>query len=188
MRIIAGKYKGRNLAEFRGKEIRPTGDMAREALFSILQNKIEGSSFLDLFAGTGAIAIEALSRGAKNAVMCDISRESVNLINKNCETVKCEEDAEVYLTPALFALNRLISSKRQFDIIFLDPPYDTKYGEEALEIISKNKLLKDDGVIILEKAASVKQDYVAEGLEMYDKRRYGLNLFRFYRYKGDENE
>lgn len=186
MRIIAGKYKGRVLSSFKGKDIRPTSDKAREALFSILQDKIGDAIVLDLFAGTGAVGIEALSRGANKAVFCDNSKESIALINKNCQTVNCENQAEIYFTPALFMLNRLISAKRKFDVIFLDPPYNTKYGEEALDIIAKNKLLKEGGVIILEKPSTDKVDYGVDGLIMYDKRKYGLNAFKFYKYEEEK--
>lgn len=180
MRVIAGKYKGRTLYQFKGYDIRPTGEKAREALFDILRDKIVGADFLDLFAGTGAVGIEAASRGAKNVVMFDISKESVALINKNCEKVGLKT-AEVSCMPCLFALNVLGAGKRKFDIIFLDPPYKAKYGEEAIEIIMNKGILSRGGVIVLEKASSDKRRVQFDGLELYDERRYGLNSFIFYR-------
>ena len=186
MRVIAGKYKGRTLFQFKGYDIRPTGEKAREALFDILRDKIVDCDFLDPFAGTGAVGIEALSRGAKNVVMFDNSRESVALINKNCEKVGCK--AEVSCVPCLFALNMLGSAKRSFDVIFLDPPYKTGYGEEAIEIILEKKLLKKSGVIVLEKASSDKKRKTFDCLEIYDERRYGLNSFVFYRFKKEEEQ
>jgi len=188
MRVISGKYKGRTLYEFKGKDIRPTGEKAREALFDILREKFVDAEVLDLFAGTGAVGIEALSRGAKHVVMNDISRESVALITKNCEKVKCTADAEIMCMPALFALNKLGSAKKKFDVIFLDPPYNTPYGEEAIEIIVKKGLLDKDGVIILEKPSTDKKRAKVEELEIFDERRYGLNSFIFYRFKEEENE
>lgn len=186
MRIISGKYKGRKLYEFKGYDIRPTGEKAREALFDILRNKIDGADFLDLFAGTGAVGIEAASRGAKNVVMFDVSKESVALINKNCAHVGLT--CEVSCMPCLYALNILGASKRQFDVIFLDPPYNAKYGEEAIEIILKKGILKEDGIIVLEKASSEKKRVDFDGLNRFDERRYGLNSFIFYKKEGTLEE
>ena len=180
MRIISGQYRGKNLLDFRGKEIRPTSDKAREALFSILQNRIVGSDLLDLFAGTGSVCFEALSRGANSVVMGDKSKKSCDLIKKNAEILGCK--VEVYNIPAMYVMNKLIDFKKDFDIIFLDPPYRTTYGVESLEIIAKNGLLRKGGIAILESGDEFnKKDPVVEGMEMYDKRRYGICYFRFYR-------
>lgn len=187
MRIIAGELGGRNLIEFKGKEIRPTSDKAKEALFAILRNKIPNSDFLDLFAGTGSIGFEALSRGAKNVVMSDISKQSCQIIQKNAEALKCAP--EIYNIPAMYVLKKLIDLNRKFDVIFLDPPYRTTYGEEAVKIIADNKMLKEDGIVILEQGEDAKNDVEFENLTMYDKRKYGIAVFRFYKYsEGIVNE
>lgn len=184
MRIIAGEYRGRVLCDFKGRDIRPTSDKAREALFSILQNEVRNCSFLDLFGGTGSIGIEAKSRGAKEVVFCDSSKESATLIKKNCDIVKMQ--AEIYNIPCMYALNKFISLNRKFDIIFVDPPYASTYGEEAVEIIGKNKLLTENGIVVLEKSADIKEDFAFTNLTMYDKRKYGIAVFRFYRYSEEE--
>ena len=180
MRIISGKYRGKNLLDFRGKEIRPTSDKAREALMSILQIRVVGCDMLDLFAGSGSVGFEALSRGANSVVMSDKSKKSCDLIKKNAEILGCK--IEVYNIPAMYVMNKLIDFKRDFDIIFLDPPYRTTYGVESLVIIAKNGLLREGGIAILESGDEFnKKDPQIEGLEMYDKRRYGICYFRFYR-------
>ncbi|MEG1805645.1 MAG: 16S rRNA (guanine(966)-N(2))-methyltransferase RsmD [Clostridia bacterium] len=184
MRIIAGEFGGRNLIDFNGKDIRPTSEKAREAFFSIVRTKIRDCEFLDLFAGTGSMGFEALSRGAKNVVMSDMSKQSCQIIQKNADNLKCQP--EIYNIPAMYVLNKLSSLHRQFDIIFLDPPYRTTYGEEAAQIIADNRLLKDDGILVLEQGEAVKADAQFKGLTMYDKRKYGIAIFRFYKYTTEE--
>ncbi len=193
MRIIAGKHRGRVLNTFKGKDIRPTSDKAREALFSILQNDVPNSTFLDLFAGTGIVGFEALSRGAEKVVMVDSSKQAYGLICDNASKLNLE--VEAYNIPAMYALNKFITLKKKFDIIFLDPPYSTNLGEEAMEIIMKNNLLNDDGVIILEKGNKLEDDFSCDGLTMYDKRQYGVCIFRMYaktsdleRYEAEKGE
>ncbi len=180
MRIISGKYRGKVLYDFRGKDIRPTSDMAREALFSILQTRVVGCDMLDLFAGSGSVGFEALSRGANSVVMSDKSKQSCDLIKNNAAHLGAE--VELYNIPAMYVLNKLIDFKKQFDIIFLDPPYRTTYGVEALEIIAKSGLLKEGGIAILESGDEFNRKEIdVNGLDMYDKRRYGICYFRFFR-------
>lgn len=179
MRIIAGKYRGRKLLEFKGRDIRPTSDKAREAFFSIIQNRTPNSEFLDLFAGTGCMGFEALSRGAKTVVMSDSSKAACALIEQNAE--KLGVNVELYGVPAMYVLNKLIANKRQFDIIFLDPPYATNYGEEALNIISKNNLLKDDGIAVFETDKHNNDIKNIENLELVYEKSYGKARFLFYK-------
>ncbi|MBR6687541.1 MAG: 16S rRNA (guanine(966)-N(2))-methyltransferase RsmD [Clostridia bacterium] len=135
MRIIGGTHKGRVLKTFKGTEIRPTSDRARQAFFNIFAEKIIGASFLDGFAGTGAMGIEAISRGAKRVVFTDLKRASVELINQNLNMIK--ESATVMVCDLLSYLK---TTPERFDFIFLDPPYMTDLGQKALEIIDKRKL------------------------------------------------
>ncbi|MBR1676679.1 MAG: 16S rRNA (guanine(966)-N(2))-methyltransferase RsmD [Clostridia bacterium] len=171
MRVIAGKHRGRVLAEFKGKDIRPTSDRAKEAVFNILQTIIGGSDFLDLYCGSGNMGIEALSRGA-NPTFVDKSPESVALTKKNLEKIK--ENAPVYTSDALSFIN---SVKVKFDVIFLDPPYKDN-AEEVLKSIVRCGVLKSDGIIIYEHSGESRD---AEGLERYDTRKYGVATFDFYR-------
>ena len=177
MRIVGGKYRGRKLAEFQGNSIRPTADKVKEALFSILQFQIAQANVLDLFAGTGNLSFESLSRGANSVVMCDISKDSCALIKKNAQTLGVE--VELYNVPAKFALSRL--KGRLFDLIFLDPPYKKNLGIEALQILDHNENLAQDGVIVFEHDLDEKFEFQFETLEHYDSRKYGstvIDLFR----------
>ncbi len=179
MRIIAGKYKGKNLAEFDGQAVRPTSDRAREALFSSLQFEISGKTFLDAFCGSGAVGIEALSRGAKEVVFTDVSKTSCELTLKNLRSVK--ENARPIFTDAKEYLAR---TDKRFDIIFLDPPYKSNEIVPCLEIIAKRKILNDGGVVVAEAATVVNR--LIEGLFVEKTRKYGAATFTYFR-KENEN-
>lgn len=173
MRVIAGKHGSRPLAEFKGREVRPTSDRAKEALFNILQTRIYGSDFLDLFSGTGSIGIEAISRGAGKVTFVDNSAESVAIINKNLAYLK--ETGEVVRTDAM---SFVASCSAKYDIIFLDPPY----RDDVTEIIEKaayRRLLKENGILIYEHSGESAGE--KDGLELFDTRRYGIATFDFYR-------
>ena len=175
MRIIAGKYKGKVLKEFKGQDIRPTSDRARQALFNILQNKVYGSIFYDAFSGTGGVGIEALSRGAEQVVFTDVDKKSIEIIKANLLSVK-ESDKEVFQCSAVDYLSR---TSLKFDTIFLDPPYASEYGKLALEIIAKRNLLQDDGIVVFEHKTG--DNCVIDGLILTDTRKYGICEFSFYR-------
>ena len=174
MRIVAGKYRGRTLLEFDGDKIRPTSDKVRESLFNILQLKVPNSSFLDLFCGTGAMGIEALSRGAKNVVFNDFSRDSLALLKKNLAKVKVEDDFEVVNSDAV---NFVKNTAKTFDIIFLDPPYKSELGTKCLPFISD--LLDQNGIAILED--EIEWSGEVQGLIQYDKRKYGRVHLTFFK-------
>ena len=144
MRVITGTARGRKLLEPEGMAIRPTTDMVKEALFNIVQFDIEGRRVLDLFAGTGQLGIEALSRGAAEAVFCDESAKSVKLVRANLE--RCNMSARVEQTDSIAFLSRA----GKFDLILLDPPYDSNLLENALEVIRNVDILNDGGIIVCE--------------------------------------
>ena len=147
MRIIAGDYKGRRLQSPQDYSIRPTTDKVKEALFSILTEKIWGSRVLDLFAGTGNLGIEALSRGAETCVFADSSRESLRLIRENIAHCKAEEGARVEAGD----YRKILGNQTEpFDIILLDPPYNKGLLDECFRLIAENELLAEDGVIVAE--------------------------------------
>ncbi len=174
MRIVGGEYKGRTLVEFSGDDIRPTADKVRESLFNILQFKVYGSRFLDLFSGTGAMGIEALSRGAKEVVFNDASKKSLQVLNKNLEKIKVDKK---YSITNLDACRFLENNREPFDIIYIDPPYKSGLGLKALENISNS--LAEDGVIIYEE----EQPFSGEiaGLVVTDQRKYGRVHLTFFR-------
>lgn len=148
MRVISGKARGLKLGTIEGDSTRPTRDMVKEALFSILMNEIPDSRFLDLFAGSGAIGIEALSRGADFCMFIDINPKCIRVIKDNIEKANFTEIAEIYNTDYKNALNKIKAN--EFDIIYVDPPYNKNMGIDAINIISEKDILKENGIIVLE--------------------------------------
>ena len=144
MRVITGSARGRKLKTPENYDIRPTADSVKEAVFNILQFDIEGRRVLDLFAGTGQLGIEALSRGAAEAVFVDESRESVRIVKENLKT--CSLSAPVFQTNALDFLR----SCGKFDLIFVDPPYDAGLYKPVLEKINAIDILSEGGIILCE--------------------------------------
>lgn len=132
MRVITGKAGGRKLETLSGNDVRPTTDMVKEAVFSIIQFELEGRIFLDLFAGSGQMGIEALSRGAKKAVLVDASKSSLAVIKRNLDVTGLSDNAEV---KAADSISYLKSCDEKFDIAFLDPPYRKGLLQKALEIL-----------------------------------------------------
>ena len=170
MRIVGGAFRGRTLYGFTGEDIRPTSDNARESLFNILGD-INGKTFLDLFAGTGAVGIEALSRGAK-ADFNDMSRDSVSLVKKNSELFG--------INPFINfgdALSFISSTRKKYDIIFCDPPYKSGIISEMLDRLSD--ILSENGIVVFENERPFAG--VAQGLYLYDVRRYGRAVFSFFK-------
>lgn len=178
MRIIGGKYRGKTLAPFKGEDIRPTSDRARESLFNILGQRVVGARVLDLFCGSGSLGLECLSRGADQAVFNDISKDSLEVLNKNLAALKGGESYKVVKGDYCDLLK---SEKGKFDIIFLDPPYRFDFCSVAAKLISDRALLSDDGVIVIERDRPF-TDEIA-GLERYDERKYGVAYLTFLRKK-----
>ena len=180
MRVIAGKYRGLVLNTFEADNIRPTADRVREGIFNKIQFDIPDAEVLDLFGGTGAISIEFLSRGAKSVVTVDNNKNSINLINKNF--VKIKQSPNLLISDYATALNKLKDNK--FDIIFLDPPFATDFGEKAIEIISENKMLNDDGIIIFEHDCKKKFN-IPQSMEVIDEKKYGTIMVSYIKVKND---
>ena len=179
MRVIGGQYRSRVLAEIAGDNVRPTSDRAREALFNILSLKIYGARVLDLFAGSGALGIESLSRGAKEVLFNDCSKDSVAIVKKNLTALKIAingEQAKVVQSDYLACLEQ---ARGQFDLIFIDPPYRFDYGEKALKKIAERGLLTENGIAVYER--DVPFDGEIAGLEKYDERKYGKAYLTFFK-------
>lgn len=182
MRVIGGTARGRRLASLAGYEIRPTPDRVREALFSILfscKGMLAGSKVLDLFAGSGALGIEALSRGATHAWFVDSSREAVGTIRDNLEKCGFSDRATVILRDVREAL-ATVASAGPFDIVFADPPYSRDHATMLLEEIVRHGLLETKGLVCLETAASDPAPHLVGSLRHFDQRRYGLTMLHFY--------
>ena len=149
MKIISGKYKGRNLDGFDIVGTRPTMDRVKESLFATIQNYVDDSIVLDLFSGSGNLGLEALSEGAKFAYLVDHNHKAIKTINKNISTIGIT-DTEVLNMDYKKALNYFNDKNIKFDLIFLDPPYNTNYIEESLNLIAEFDLLNSDGLIVCE--------------------------------------
>ena len=147
MRVITGSARGRRLRELEGQETRPTTDRVKEGIFNIIQFDIEGRRVLDLFAGTGQLGIEALSRGAESAVFVEQRRDAVRLIRENLALTGLEDRGQVVNGDAMAFLS---GEREGFDLIFVDPPYDQKLWERTLEKISRFDILRGHGIIVCE--------------------------------------
>lgn len=151
MRIITGRARGIQLVTLEGDMTRPTSERAKMAIFSSLQFELEGRRVLDLFAGSGQMGLEAVSRGADHAVLVDQSKDAVKIIQKNAEKTRLAEDCTVICSDfAEFLRQR--RGKEPFDIIFIDPPYAMRACKAAVEAILENRLLKPHGILVLESA------------------------------------
>lgn len=150
MRVISGTAKGTKLNSIEELSTRPTLDRVKEALFNMVQTKIEDSIVLDLFSGSGSIGIEFLSRGCKKAYMCDNSHKAINMIHQNLEKTRLGENAIIMQTDYKKCLQSLSKDGIAFDIIFIDPPYKDNIAADAVEKILSLGLLKEKGLIIIE--------------------------------------
>lgn len=182
MRIISGTARGRKLRQFKGQHIRPTADRVREAIFSSLLSRLgsfENLRVLDLFAGTGALSLEALSRGASQAVLVDPSAQSAEVIKENIEACGMSDRVTLFKMPADTFINKS-ASQDPFDLIFLDPPYNKNFIVPALNGIVKNGLLAKQGVICIESARedSIPDDFPE--LMLLSRREYGSTSVSFY--------
>lgn len=146
MKIISGKYKGRNIEGFMIDGTRPTMDRVKESLFAMIQNYINESNILDLFSGSGNLAIESLSEGAKSITLVDSNYKAIKVINNNLKNIGID-NAKVLNMDYKKAIETL---KEKFDIIFLDPPYKTNYIEESIKLITKYDILSNEGIIVCE--------------------------------------
>jgi len=177
MRVISGLAKGRKLEEPEGHRIRPTTDMVKESVFNIIQFDIEGRRILDLFAGTGQLGIEALSRGAGSAVFVDESLDAVKLVKGNLKKMDFEQPVSVVRGDALSFIK---SSKEHFDVIFLDPPYETPLIDKSLQKIIEFDILNENGIIICETKKEARLPEAPEPYRSGREYRYGkikISLF-----------
>ena len=150
MRVIAGIYKGRRLKTLEGMHVRPTSDRLRETVFNVLAPRIEGARFIDICAGSGAVGIEAVSRGAASVTFIESSRKAAALINENLRSLGIIDDVRVINRDALAALKHLAQRESQFDLCYFDPPYDSEIHYPVLWQIAKQNLLAEDGIVIVE--------------------------------------
>lgn len=176
MRVVAGKHRSRPLISPKNRDVRPTTDMVKESIFNIIQNDVVEANFLDLFAGSGAIGIEAISRGAKKVVFADSSKESIAIVKQNLQMLK--EEAQVIFGDYAYALARLKNS--EFDIVFLDPPYDFKDINAVFEMIRQNNILSSHGIVIYESLFDKNKSKEIDGFEIVKSKKYGITAIDIY--------
>jgi 16S rRNA (guanine966-N2)-methyltransferase len=161
VRIIGGIYKGRTLRAAKGLETRPTSDRLRETLFNILARQVEASRFLDICAGSGAVGIEALSRGASAATFIERSRRACAVIEANLSALGIKDEATIINAEAVAGLRRIGGQHSGFDIVFFDPPYASQVYEDVMSRLASGNLLSADGIVVVEHRAKspLKSDY-----------------------------
>ena len=186
MRVITGSARGRRLKELEGMETRPTTDRVKEGMFSALQFDIEGRRVLDLFAGTGQLGIECLSRGAASAVFVDRRADAVKLIRENLKLTDLTDRARVISGDSLEYLRSL---REKFDLILLDPPYEAGLLAPAMELVAKFDILAPHGIIVAEHPAGVVLPGLPAPYRLHKTYRYGkIGMTIFRRGTNEENE
>ena len=171
MRVISGKYKGKKLQGFNIDGTRPTMDRIKESLFASIQNKINESICLDLFAGSGALGIEALSQGAKSCDFIDHNKEAIKIIKNNLENIK--EDYNIINTDYKSYLKKI---NKKYDIIFLDPPYQNNLLNKSLKYIEEYDLLNENGIIVCE----VENEIPKSNLKLIKEKSYGSKKIKIF--------
>lgn len=173
MRIIAGTAKGTKLYTLEGKNTRPTLDRVKESLFNILQNEIKDCYFLDLFSGSGAVGLEAASRGAKKVVLCEQSKEAVQIIKKNIQKTHLQEKVEIYVLDFIRFIQDKLHEKP--DLIYIDPPYRSDFAVKAIREFLRTEKIKLTSIFIVE--TDREQEFIKQiddlPIEIIDHRRYG---------------
>lgn len=180
MRVIAGSAKKMRLKSPKGTNTRPTADRVKESVFNILAPRVVDSVFLDLFAGAGGMAIEALSRGAKHAVVVENDPRIINVLKENLKKTKLEGGAEIIIKDAFRACPEIAHAKNKFDIIYVDPPYHQDYYTKILTIISQCKLLTATGVVVVESSTKAPPKEQVEDLTLRRRQSYGDTIISFY--------
>ena len=186
MRIIAGSMRSRTIVAPKGNDTRPTLDRTRESLFSILAGNCIDARVLDLYAGSGALALESISRGAESAVVCDCSREAAKAIRQNIETLKLQEEVRFLFMQDLQAVALLGKEKAQFDLVFLDPPYRIS-TDPACKAMAEAGILMDGALVVIEH--DVRMSPAPEKcFELIDKRQYRDTMISFYQFNLNDTE
>ena len=183
MRIIAGKYSSRRLETLPGQHTRPTLDKVKEAVFSSLGGFFDGGTVLDLYGGSGAIAFEALSRGMDKAYIVDKSRAAIQVIRKNAELLDCQSQCEIYPLNDVKALTLLQEKGVQFDLVYLDPPYERQRNKQILAYLDIHDMVKPQGDVVIE---SLKEEEYRDNYShlVYRKEAvYGIMKITYYRHQ-----
>lgn len=180
MRVIAGSARHLNLKTVPGMDVRPTTDKTKETLFNVLNADVLYSKFLDLFSGSGAIGIEALSRGADKCVFVEKSRNALSCIKDNLDFTKLGDNAVILPMDVIAAIKSLESNGEVFDIVFMDPPYNKELEKSVLEVLSSSSLINNDSIIIVESSNETDLSYIGNlGMHIYKEKVYKTNKHTF---------
>lgn len=185
MRVTSGELKNKRIKSRKGFETRPTLERIKEAIFSIIYDKIKGANFLDLYAGTGNISFEAMSRGAKRAIMIEKDKEALRVIIQNVEELGLSDKCRAYKNDVTRAVEILNNKGEKFDVIFMDPPYKENISTETILKISECNILNKDGIIVAEHSSYEKLENEIGKFIKYDERNYNKKVVSFYEYKED---
>ena len=180
MRVITGTAKGNKLKSLKGMETRPTLDRVKEALFNIIGSRIIDTEFLDLFAGTGAIGIEAISRGANHALFVEVNPRAVQIIRENLEITGFADQGEIMAADVEKALKAAASTDRKFDMIFMDPPYLKELVQKTLTSLMQFGVLTENGLVIVESSKMDELPLQEGPLKMVRQEKYGDTMLTFY--------
>lgn len=188
MRVIAGKARSMPLKTIEGMETRPTTDRIKETLFNMCQPYLADCRFLDLFAGSGGIGVEALSRGASHAVFVENNKKAAACIRDNLHFTRLWQDAQVLTADVLAGLSRL-ETEEPFDFIFMDPPYGKGLEKQVLAYLAHSRLVKEDTWIILETALNEPVEYTKDyGYSILKIKKYKTNQHVFFTYAGEDSK
>lgn len=182
MRVIAGKARRLPLVSPEGRDTRPTTDRIKETLFNILQDEVPGCNFLDLFSGSGGIGIEALSRGAREAVFVEFGKEALACIRANLNKTRLVDQAMILPVEVGYGISKLEKMGKKFDIVYADPPYKKGFEPKILDLLAESEIVKPGALVILESSLDTSPDYVDEKVyEMIRIKEYKNNQHVFLR-------
>ena len=180
MRIIAGKYRSLPLEAVKGNNTRPTTDKIKEAVFNSIGPYFDGGRMLDLYAGSGSVGLECISRGIEHAVFVDKSYDAISTIKKNIAFVKVPSQCTVLKMDAMMAVKRLATEGKKFDLVYLDPPYAHEQNEKIMSALCELDLLNEDAIVVVE---SLKEDVFSDEvghLHKYKEALYGITRISYY--------
>lgn len=181
MRIIAGKWRSRRIETRKSMATRPTLDKVREAVFSSLGGMFDGGNFLDLYAGSGANGLEAISRGMDKAYLVDCSKEAIGSIKENIKALKAEDETDVFCMKDKKALQVFLEKGIKFDYVYLDPPYAKQINDEILQFLDEHQMVTPKGMVIIESDQNdhFEKEYVH--LKYVQEKKYGMSRITYYR-------
>lgn len=182
MRVISGQFGGIRLEVMKGNNTRPTTDKIKEAIFSILTPYLDNGTALDLYAGTGGLGIEAVSRGLDHAYLVDRNAQAIKVIEKNVEKTHSAEQFTILKQNSHSALRSFVAKEIKFDLVLLDPPYAKETIKDDLSFMLENNLLNDGAIILAETDTNANLDGLEDNFELLAHKKYGITLVNVYRY------